>query len=119
MTEAELRTSFTNCSKGEAKGIVLPDLAAVPWDDLDFLAWRNQRMPQRAYLALTVEEAVVGLVLRAAERRSTSGAMRSSMCEFCQTVHSAGGVTLFTAKKAGPSGRRGDSVGTYVCSNLE
>lgn len=119
LTDAELRKSFTNCSKGEAASIVLPDLDAVTWENLDFLAWRNSRMPQRAYLAVETDTEPVGLVLRAAEYRGSSGAMRSSMCEFCQTVHSAGGVTLFTAKKAGTSGRRGDSIGTYICSNLE
>lgn len=119
LTDTELRTGFANCSKGEASSIALPDLNAVTWENLDFLAWRNPRMPQRAYLAVVRDDKPVSLVLRAAERRSTSGAMRSSMCEFCQTVHSAGGVTLFTAKKAGSSGRRGDSVGTYICSTLD
>lgn len=118
LTDSQLREGFTNCSKREAAGIALPDLAAVSWDDLDFLGWRNPRTPRRAYLAVEVDGQAVGLVLRAAEHRGASGAMRSSMCEFCQTVHSAGGVTLFTAKKSGSSGRRGDSVGTYICSDL-
>lgn len=119
LSETRLRDSFSNCSKGEAARIVLPDLATLPWADLDFLGWRNQRTPQRAHLVTLVDAEPMGLLLRAAENRGTSGAMRSSMCEFCQTVHSGGGVTLFTAKKVGGSGRRGDSVGTYICSNLE
>ncbi|MGH8875906.1 MAG: FBP domain-containing protein [Stackebrandtia sp.] len=119
LTVDELRGSFANCSKREAAAIALPDLDVVAWDDLDFLGWRNPRMPQRAYLAVPFAGKVVGLVFRSAERRGGSGAMRSSMCEFCQTVHSAGGVTLFTAKKSGGAGRKGDSVGTYFCSNLE
>ena len=41
LTEPEIRASFANCSKGEAGRIKVPDLAAVPWGDLDFLGWAD------------------------------------------------------------------------------
>ena len=114
-----IRASFVNCSKGEAAAIVIPGLTTVDWEKLDFLAWRNPRMPQRAYLVAPMEDGPVGVVLRVAANRNHAGAMRTSMCEFCHTVHSAGGVTLFTAAKAGGSGRHGNSVGAYFCADLE
>jgi len=44
LTEQEIRAAFVNCSKGEAKRLHVPrDLAAQPWDDLDFLGWRFPR----------------------------------------------------------------------------
>lgn len=118
LTATELQTSFINCSKREATSIPLPDLSDLTWSNLDFLAWRNARTPQRAYLVAPMPDGPVGLVFRIAAARNAAGAMRSSMCEFCHTVHSAGGVTLFTAIKAGTRGRRGDSVGNYFCSDL-
>ncbi|MFD1050185.1 FBP domain-containing protein, partial [Kibdelosporangium lantanae] len=34
VTERDIRTSFVNCSKGEAKRLAIPkDLANRPWDD--------------------------------------------------------------------------------------
>ena len=51
LTEQDIRTSFINCSKGEAKRISLPrDLDRRPWDDLDFLGWRDPGAPDRSYL---------------------------------------------------------------------
>lgn len=118
LTAAELQSSFVNCSKREAASIPLPELSDLAWSNLDFLAWRNARTPQRAYLIAPTPEGPVGMVFRIAAARNAAGAMRSSMCEFCHTVHSAGGVTLFTAAKAGTRGRRGDSVGSYFCTDL-
>jgi hypothetical protein len=51
LTEREIRAAFVNCSKGEAKRLNVPrDLATRPWDDLDFLGWRDPQAPERAYL---------------------------------------------------------------------
>ncbi|GAA4892140.1 FBP domain-containing protein [Stackebrandtia albiflava] len=119
MTGADFPDLFANCSKREAAAIPPPDLDAVEWAEIDFLAWRNPRTPQRAYVAVPHGAGVIGLVFRMAANRNTAGAMRSTMCELCHTVHSSGGVTLFTANKAGVAGRRGDSVGCYMCTDLD
>ena len=37
----------------------------------------------------------------------------------CMTVHSSSGVTLFTAALGGSAGRAGNSVGNYMCDNLQ
>lgn len=37
--DSEIRASFVNCSKGEARRMSLPrELDGLPWADLDFLA---------------------------------------------------------------------------------
>ena len=42
LTEQAIRDSFVNCSRGEAKRLATPrDLDERPWDDLDFLGWRD------------------------------------------------------------------------------
>ncbi|MER5511197.1 FBP domain-containing protein [Streptomyces sp. NPDC002766] len=116
LTEQEIRAAFVNCTKGEAKRLHVPrDLADRPWEDLDYLGWRDPQAPGRAYLAAELDARPVAVVLR------TSGAgswqTRRSMCSICLTVHS-GGVSLMVAPKAGRAGQQGNSVGAYLCDDL-
>jgi hypothetical protein len=116
LTEAQIRLSFVNCSKGEAKRLTVPkDLTTRAWDDLDYLGWRDPRSPARGYLVAEVDGVLTGVVLRAPE--NTVGHARKSLCSLCLTLHS-GGVALMVAPRAGRSGQRGNSVGTYICSDL-
>lgn len=118
ITEKELRESFVNCSKGEASRIDPPrSLAALPWPDLDFLGWRDPKAPERGYLVAEYQDRLVGLSMRAPTgvRRSL---IKTTVCSICVTSHSGSGVSLFSAAKAGPSGRQGNTVGTYICADL-
>ncbi len=116
LTEAQIRSSFVNCTKGEAARLHLPrDLATQPWDDLDYLGWRDPQSPGRGYLVVELDGRLAGLVLRAPAR--SVGHARKSLCSLCLTVHS-GGVGLMVAPRAGKSGQRGNTVGTYICSDL-
>jgi hypothetical protein len=115
VTERDIRSSFVNCSKGEAKRLPVPrDLDERPWADLDFLGWSDPSFPGRGYLVVPRDDRLVGVALRYA----TGGAGRAQMCAICLTTHTGGGVSLMTAHKAGESGRRGNSVGTYMCTDL-
>ncbi|WP_367127895.1 FBP domain-containing protein [Saccharothrix sp. HUAS TT1] len=113
----EIRKSFVNCSKGEAKKLTLPaDLDSKDWSETDFLGWVDPRAVNNAYLVLPWDEGVVGVVLRA--NNPPKSALRSSTCAFCLTTHVLSDVGLFAAPKAGAAGRRGNTVGTYVCADL-
>jgi hypothetical protein len=115
VTERDIRSSFVNCSKGEAKRLPVPrDLDERPWADLDFLGWSDPSFPGRGYLVVPQDDRQVGV----AQRYATGGAGRAQMCAICLTTHTGGGVSLMTAHKAGESGRRGNSVGTYMCTDL-
>ncbi|MFI6026410.1 FBP domain-containing protein [Amycolatopsis magusensis] len=117
LTEAEIRASFVNCSKGEAKGLTLPARTEeIPWPDLDFLAWRDPRAVQRAYLVTRHDSGVVGLSLRATQPPKSR--LRSNMCGLCMTTHGLVDVALFSARRAGQSGKDGNTLGLYVCANL-
>ncbi|GAA3127708.1 FBP domain-containing protein [Planomonospora alba] len=118
LTERDVRTSFVNCSKGEATRLDLPrGFADQPWDDLDFLGWRDPGAPERAYLVAERGGPLVGVALRV-----TSGGSRGftsrSMCSLCLTTHTSGGVALMTARRTGEAGRQGNSVGQYLCADL-
>ncbi|WP_369174597.1 FBP domain-containing protein [Streptomyces sp. R28] len=117
LTEQDIRNSFINCSKGEAKRLSVPrDLDERPWDDLDFLGWRDPGAPDRSYLVTEREGRPVGVTLRFPS--SQRGFLHRSMCSLCLTTHPGGGVSLMTARKAGTAGREGNSVGLYMCTDL-
>jgi hypothetical protein len=118
VSEQEIRTSFVNCSKGEAKRLSVPrELDEMPWGDLDFLGWRDHTAPERSYLVVERDGKLVGLALRHPARQYGQFQQRS-MCSLCLTTHPRSGVALMTAPKAGPAGRDGNSVGLYLCADL-
>jgi hypothetical protein len=123
LTELEIRRSLVNCSRSEAADATLPrDLDQLDWACLDVLGWRDPRAPLRGYLVHRMVDAAdgrpaVGLALRAADTRMSS--RRSAMCLLCHAVQSAAAVSLFTARRVGAAGRNGNTVGTYVCADLQ
>jgi hypothetical protein len=113
----EVRGSFINSTRGEIKRMSLPPgLAATTWDDLDFLGWIDSGAPDRAYIVLPAQAGPVGVALRAATARSSR--LRSAICQFCITAHAVSDIALFSASLAGPLGRQGNVVGTYLCADL-
>ena len=116
VTESDIRAAFVNCTKGEAKRVGVPkDLDERPWDELDFLGWSDVSGADRGYLVAESGDGLVGVALRVAPK---TGQVRRSMCSLCLTTHTGDGVALMTARKAGTSGRQGDSVGIYICTDL-
>ncbi|MFE4589213.1 FBP domain-containing protein [Streptomyces laurentii] len=118
LTDKEIRTSFVNCTKGDAARMKLPlDFAELPWPDLDFLGWVDPGAPLRAHLVVPRPDGPVGVALRVPASARTS-ATKSSMCQVCLTSHASSGVTLLAAPLAGTRGREGNTIGTYVCADL-
>jgi hypothetical protein len=116
LTEQEIRTAFVNCTKGEAKRLSVPrDLADRPWDDLDYLGWRDPQAFHRAYLVAELEGRPRAVALRCPS--PGPGQLRRGMCSMCLTTHT-GGVSLMVAARAGKAGQQGNSVGAYICGDL-
>ena len=116
LTVDQLRETLVNASEDERLRLAPPaDLPLVDWDHMDFLAWRDPRTKGRGYVVADLGGEPTGIVLRAADG---SGRGRSAMCNLCHTMQPGDQVTLFTARKAGDAGERGDSVGTMVCADL-
>jgi hypothetical protein len=117
LTEPQVRRSFVNCSRGEARGLTLPrGFADLDWSGLDVLGWRDPKAPLRGYLVLDVADGPVGIAVRAADSRMSSGT--AVMCLLCQTGQAGDAVSLFTARRTGEAGRNGNTVGTYICADL-
>ncbi|MFJ6798362.1 FBP domain-containing protein [Streptomyces sp. NPDC091268] len=118
LSEQQIRSSFVNCTKGEAARLRLPlDFSELPWQDLDFLGWVDPGAPLRAHLVVPREQGPLGISLRV-PAISRASAMKSSLCQVCLTGHASSGTTLLVAPLAGPAGREGNTVGTYICADL-
>ena len=115
LTEAGIRASFVNASLRERKAVTIPDLAEVPWDDLDYLGWRDPKFPQLGYAVADLDGSPVGVLLRQSDGRTRS----RPQCSWCEDVLLPNDVVLFVAKRSGDAGRKGDTVGTLVCSQFE
>ncbi|MGV8884724.1 MAG: FBP domain-containing protein [Microbacteriaceae bacterium] len=116
LTEANIRASIVNASKGEIQRMPLPGLHEVIWESREFLGWRDPKAPAKGYLVHWVEDRAVGITLRASEAALRRGI--TAMCSLCRTSQPSDQVTLFTAARAGQPGRDGNTVGTYICSDL-
>jgi hypothetical protein len=113
--ERAIRASFRNASRKEVSDLHLPaGFADIDFDRLDYLGWSDPKSPRRAYLVVEIDDAPVGVLLQQAEQRVIARAQ----CSWCEDVTLRNDVQLFTARKIGPAGRRGDTVGTLVCANF-
>jgi hypothetical protein len=116
LTEREIRESFVNASRKEVSDLTLPpSFDETVWDDLDYLGWRDPKMARRSYIVVPVDGVPVGVVLRQAE----ASPRRRAQCTWCQDVTLPNDVVLYTAKRAGASGRNGNTVGTLICDEFQ
>lgn len=114
ITPQQIRSSFVNASRSEAAKLTLPkDFDSLDWNNLDFLGWRDEKMPLRGYL---VVPGPTGIMLRAPEGGARKN--RSVLCELCRDVFSKEDVLLWVARRAGQSGRNGNTVGTLICADF-
>jgi hypothetical protein len=116
LSEDEIRSSLVNASLGDAERITLPGLHEVVWEEREFLGWRDSRHAHRGYLAYWRGDAAVCIVLRESDVQLGRGI--TAMCSLCHTPQPSHQVSLFTAPRAGDAGKDGNTVGTYICSDL-
>ncbi|CAD6009126.1 FBP domain-containing protein [Agreia sp. COWG] len=116
LNDATIRGSFVNASRKELADLTLPaGFDAIDFARLDYLGWSEPKRPRRAYIVVPVGDEPVGVMLQQADARPTSRAQ----CTWCQDVQLPNDVVFFSARRAGAAGRKGDTVGTLVCSEFE
>lgn len=115
LDERAIRASFINASRKEVADLTLPaGFADIDFDRLDYLGWVDAKHPRRAYVIAWSGEAPVGVFLQRAEQRLAA----RGQCSWCDDVTLRNDVQLFVARKAGPAGRKGDTVGTLICAEF-
>jgi hypothetical protein len=114
---AAIRQSFVNCSRGLAKLVALPpDFTRLDWDELDFLGWNDPKVPSRSYIVGPHADRTIGILLRAGD--SSTRRSGTALCALCSSTRPANDVLLFAAPRAGAAGRAGNTIGTYICADL-
>jgi len=115
LTEKTIRASLVNASLRERKELSLPPLASLDWDKLDFLGWRDPKFALLGYVIVELEGEPTGILVRQADGRTRS----RPQCSWCEDITLPNDVVFFSVRRTGPAGRKGDTVGTLVCSNFE
>jgi hypothetical protein len=116
LSAAVVRASFINTSLRERKAITLPaEFDTLTWTDLDYLGWRDPKLPTAGYVVTDLGEGPTGIMLRQSAGRTRS----RPQCSWCEDVTLPNDVHYFTARRAGPAGRAGNTVTTLVCANFE
>lgn len=114
-TEPEVFEAFLNVEAEELRLVALPpDFVLVDWDYLDFFAWRDPSGSKRGFVLVEDHGGFAAVMMQ----MSGPGAGRSGMCNICHTMQPGNQVGLFSARRAGEPGHRGDSIGTYMCADL-
>ncbi|WP_285726927.1 FBP domain-containing protein [Psychromicrobium xiongbiense] len=119
LTQDQIRSSFLNASRSEIKAITFPaDFAQLRWEELDYLGWRDPKMPQRGYLVFPADDGTItSAILRAPE--GGSGKLRKVLCDLCRDVRCEVEVYLYVARRAGAAGRAGNTLGTLICADFQ
>ncbi|KAB1647434.1 MULTISPECIES: FBP domain-containing protein [unclassified Pseudoclavibacter] len=120
LTESFIRSSFVNASRRETKELTFRDdfaaLTEEDWQQLDYLGWRDPKYARRAYVVLPrLDGDPVGVLLT----RAAAAPRTPTMCHWCRDVRLPNPVVLWSAKRAGAAGRRGDTVGTLICDDFQ
>lgn len=117
LTAQEIRASFVNASRKEIADLTLPaDLGALAWESLDYLGWRDPKMPKRAYLIVpSADGGPVGIHLRRADATPAARAQ----CQWCQDVQLPNDVVFYSARRAGNAGKNGNTLGTLICEDFQ
>lgn len=118
VTEQDIRMSFINCSKGKPSvcrsPVISRNCRGRIWTSS---AGVTSPLPGAATSSPSTTAALAGITLRFPSQQR--GFLHRSMCSLCLTTHPGSGVSLMTARKAGPAGREGNSVGLYMCTDLD
>lgn len=116
LTDHDLRASLINASRREATDLTPPpSLGTVDWRRLDYLGWRDPRLDRRAYAVVPGPDGgALGIVLTEA----SAAPRHRAMCSWCQDVRLPEDVVLYSARRAGAAGRKGDTVGSLVCRDF-
>jgi hypothetical protein len=116
LNDTSIRSSFVNATRKEVSDLSLPnEFADVKWDELDYLGWRDRKFTRRAYIVVPVGDGTVGIILKQADATPRARAQ----CTWCQDVRLPNDVVFYGARRAGPAGRNGDTVGTLVCADFQ
>ena len=116
LNDPTIRASFVNATRKELTELTLPPgFAELNWERLDYLGWRDPKYAKRAYIVVPMDDGVAGVVLKQAD----ADPRKRAQCSWCQDITLPNDVVLYSARRVGPAGRNGNTVGTLICSDFQ
>ncbi|GAA1087148.1 FBP domain-containing protein [Tsukamurella spumae] len=117
VSQQQIIDAFRGATKSEIKRATFP----ADFDDLDFgrleyLGWRDRKIPRRAYVTVPTDgpDGLVTILLTQAEAKPRAKAM----CSWCRDVNITSQAVLYTVRRGGAAGRKGDTIGMLVCEDF-
>ncbi|OZG28605.1 hypothetical protein BH683_012665 [Williamsia sp. 1138] len=115
LTHQQIIDSFRGATRSEIKRVTLPtDFAETDFDALDFYGWRDRKIPRRGYICVPHQGDLVTLLLTQAD----AVPKRRAMCAWCRDVNLTSAAVMFSTRRAGQAGRRGDTIGVLACEDF-
>ncbi|EGD57131.1 FBP domain-containing protein [Gordonia neofelifaecis] len=114
-TQQQILDAFRGATRSEVKKVSFPlEFDGVDFDRLEYYGWRDRKIPRRAYVVVEHDDELVALILNRAEAKPS----RRTMCAWCRDVELTEEAVMYTARRTGANGRRGDTIGTLICSGF-
>ena len=107
--------AFRGATRSEVKRVTFAtDFDDIAFDSLDYYGWTDPKMLRRAYLLVDLPGGPVALLLNQAAVTPRGCAM----CTWCNDVNLTDDAVLFTVRRGGAAGRKGDTIGALICANF-
>lgn len=114
-TRDQIVAAFRGATRSEVRKVTFAaDFDAVEFDGLDYYGWADPKIPRRAYLVVDRPEGPVALLLNQAAVKPRG----RTMCTWCNDVNLTDEAVLYTVRRGGAAGRRGDTIGALICANF-
>jgi hypothetical protein len=115
LTQKQILSAFRGTTKSELARVTFPlDFNDVDFSRREFYGWRDRKIPRRAYIVVELGDDLVALILTRAEAKPS----RRAMCAWCRDVDLSQDAVLYTTRRTGSRGRRGDTIGALVCEDF-
>lgn len=115
VSQQQIIDAFRGATKSEVKRVTFPqDFDDLDFAALEFVGWRDRKIPRRAYVSVPTDDGLVTILLTQAEAKPKAKAM----CTWCRDVNITSQAVLFTVRRGGSAGRKGDTIGVLVCEDF-
>ncbi len=115
VSQQQIIDAFRGATRSEVKRVTFPaDFDEIDFSKLEYLGWRDRKIPRRAYVSVPTDGGLVTILLTQAEAKPKAKAM----CTWCRDVHISSQAVLFSVRRGGAAGRKGDTIGVLVCEDF-
>jgi len=114
-SRAEILAAFQGATRSEVKRVTFAaDFDAVEFGKLEYYGWVDPKIPRRAYLVVDGSDGPIALLIN----RAAVTPRGRAMCTWCNDVNLADEAVLYTVRRSGAAGRKGDTLGALICANF-